>query len=72
MEVAYKPRADVNGDAIIQYEWGLCLLRWLIKKFKIFNKNDLWIRLVAILATTDENALGVVNPKTSKNCNNVL
>jgi len=46
-----------------------------ITTFKIFNTNNLWIRLDAVKRAIDENNLDmevIVNPKTLKNGVNVL
>ncbi|KAK2707496.1 UTP--glucose-1-phosphate uridylyltransferase-like isoform X2 [Artemia franciscana] len=87
MEVTDKTRADVKGGTLIQYEGKLRLLEIAqvpkervdefksIKTFKIFNTNNLWIRLDAVKRAIDENTLDmevIVNPKTLKNGVNVL
>ena len=76
-----------QGGTLIQYEGKLRLLEIAqvpkqhvdefksIKTFKIFNTNNLWIRLDAIKRAIDENTLDmevIVNPKTLKNGVNVL
>lgn len=60
MEVTQKTRADVKGGTLIQYEGQMKLLEISqvpkdkveefksIKKFKIFNTNNIWCRLSAI------------------------
>nr|XP_053632273.1 UTP--glucose-1-phosphate uridylyltransferase-like isoform X2 [Cherax quadricarinatus] len=60
MEVTDKTRADVKGGTLIQYEEKLRLLEIAqvpkehvddfksVKTFKIFNTNNLWIKLTAI------------------------
>ena len=57
MEVTDKTRADVKGGTLIEYEDKLRLLEIAqvpkdhvddfksIKKFKIFNTNNLWVKL---------------------------
>ena len=57
MEVTDKTRADVKGGTLIDYEGKLRLLEIAqvpkdhieefksVKKFKIFNTNNLWIKL---------------------------
>jgi UTP--glucose-1-phosphate uridylyltransferase len=87
IEVTDKTRADVKGGTLIQYEGKLRLLEIAqvpkqhvdefksIKTFKIFNTNNLWIRMDAIKRAIDENTLDmevIVNPKTVKNGVNVL
>ena len=60
MEVTDKTRADVKGGTLIQYEGHLRLLEAAqvpkeheedfksVKKFNVFNTNNLWINLPAI------------------------
>lgn len=60
MEVTDKTKADIKGGTIIDYEGGVRLLEIAqvppefvaefksVKKFKIFNTNNLWISLRAI------------------------
>jgi UTP--glucose-1-phosphate uridylyltransferase len=60
MEVTDKSRADVKGGTLIHYEGKLKLLEIAqvpsdhveefksIKKFKIFNTNNIWVSLSAI------------------------
>merc|ERR1712180_284097 len=60
MEVTDKTRADVKGGTLIQYEGKLRLLEAAqvpreheedfksVKKFNVFNTNNLWISLPAI------------------------
>src|SRR5687768_16656915 len=60
MEVTNKTTADVKGGTLIQYGEGLRLLEIAqvpkehvdefksVKKFKIFNTNNLWMRLSGI------------------------
>jgi len=78
MEVTDKTRADVKGGTLIQYEGHLRLLEAAqvpkehvedfksVKKFNVFNTNNLWINLPAIQRVLDENTLEmeiIVNPK---------
>jgi len=78
MEVTDKTRADVKGGTLIQYEGKLRLLEAAqvpkeheddfksVKKFNVFNTNNLWISLPAIQRVVDENTLDmeiIVNPK---------
>ena len=45
-----------------------------MKKFNVFNTNNLWISLPAIQRVVDENTLDmeiIVNPKQLKGCINV-
>ena len=60
MEVTDKTRSDVKGGTLIEYEGRAKLLEIAqvpsskvdefksIKKFKIFNTNNLWVNLKAI------------------------
>lgn len=60
MEVTQKTRADVKGGTLIQYEGQMKLLEISqvpkdkveefksIKKFKIFNTNNIWVKLSSI------------------------
>jgi len=78
MEVTDKTRADVKGGTLIQYEGKLRLLEAAqvpkehtedfksVKKFNVFNTNNLWISLPAIQRVVTENTLDmeiIVNPK---------
>merc|ERR1712045_323209 len=78
MEVTDKTRADVKGGTLIQYEGHLRLLEAAqvpkeheedfksVKKFNVFNINNLWISLPAIQRVLEENTLDmeiIVNPK---------
>merc|ERR1719431_217706 len=78
MEVTDKTRADVKGGTLIQYEGKLRLLEAAqvpkeheedfksVKKFNVFNTNNLWISLPAIQRVVDEHTLDmeiIVNPK---------
>jgi len=80
MEVTDKTRADVKGGTLIEYEGKAKLLEIAqvpsnkveefksIKKFKIFNTNNLWLNLKAIDRVMKENLLDdmdiIVNPKS--------
>jgi len=69
MEVTDKTRADIKGGTLIDYEGKPKLLEIAqvpenkvdefksIKKFKIFNTNNLWIRLDAIKRLIDSKVL---------------
>jgi len=78
MEVTDKTRADVKGGTLIHYEGKLRLLEAAqvpkeheedfksVKKFNVFNTNNLWISLPAIQRVLGENTLDmeiIVNPK---------
>lgn len=82
MEVTDKTRADVKGGTLIEYEGNAKLLEIAqvpsdkveefksIKKFKIFNTNNLWVNLKAIDRVMKANALDdidiILNPKVEK------
>lgn len=87
MEVTDKTQADVKGGTLIQYESKLRLLEIAqvpkehvdefksVKKFKIFNTNNLWVSLKSIgdLLKSDRlNMEIIVNPKTLDNGLNVI
>lgn len=80
MEVTDKTRADVKGGTLIEYEGHAKLLEIAqvpsnkveefksIKKFKIFNTNNLWVNLKAIDRVLKEDLLRdmdiIINPKS--------
>jgi len=84
MEVTYKTRADIKGGTLIQYgETPLKLLEIAqvpknhvpdftsIKKFKVFNTNNLWVNLKSLRDLLESpNALNdldiICNPKTEQ------
>merc|ERR1719300_156928 len=87
MEVTDKTRADVKGGTLIQYEGKLRLLEAAqvpkeheedfksVKKFNVFNTNNLWISLPAIQRVVEENTLDmeiIVNPKQMDGGINVI
>ncbi|XP_022698839.1 UTP--glucose-1-phosphate uridylyltransferase-like isoform X3 [Varroa jacobsoni] len=87
MEVTEKTRADVKGGTLINYGDHIRLLEIAqvppdhvdefksVKKFKIFNTNNLWIRLEEIENIVESGSLElevIVNPKTLSNGINVL
>lgn len=78
MEVTDKTHADVKGGTLIQYEKHVRLLEIAqvpkahvdefksVKKFKIFNTNNLWIGLSEIKRLLDDKAMDmeiIVNAK---------
>ena len=80
MEVTSKTRSDIKGGTLIQYDRALRLLEIAevpkeheddfkaIKKFKVFNTNNLWVRLTAIDRLVKEDGLSmsiIVNRKVS-------
>ncbi|CAI9716928.1 UTP--glucose-1-phosphate uridylyltransferase-like isoform X2 [Octopus vulgaris] len=87
MEVTDKTRADVKGGTLVDYDGKLRLLEIAqvpkehvdefksVSKFKIFNTNNLWIKLNALKRVIDERTLHmeiIVNPKTLDNGINVI
>merc|ERR1719431_1600111 len=79
MEVTDKTRSDVKGGTLIQYEGKLRLLEVAqvpkeheddfksVKKFNVFNTNNLWISMPAIQRIVEERTLDmeiIVNPKS--------
>ncbi|PSR79610.1 hypothetical protein PHLCEN_2v6911 [Hermanssonia centrifuga] len=81
MEVTNKTRADVKGGTLIEYDGRLQLLEIAqvpfdhaddfksIRKFKIFNTNNLWINLKALKQIMDKEEMEldiIVNPKTTE------
>jgi len=87
MEVTDKTRADVKGGTLIQYQGKLRLLEAAqvpkeheddfksVKKFNVFNTNNLWISLLAIKRVVEECTLDmevIVNPKQLEGGLNVI
>merc|ERR1711915_538924 len=86
MEVTDKTRADVKGGTLINYEGKIRLLEVAqvpkeheedfksVKKFNVFNTNNLWMNMEAISRMMHERTLDmeiIVNPKTLDNGLNV-
>ena len=83
MEVTDKTRSDVKGGTLIEYEGKAKLLEIAqvppgpveefksIKKFKIFNTNNMWVKLSAIQDKVESKVLQtmdiIVNGKVT-NC----
>ncbi|RIA84142.1 UTP--glucose-1-phosphate uridylyltransferase family [Glomus cerebriforme] len=87
MEVTDKTKADIKGGTLIDYEGTVRLLEVAqvppehmdefksIKKFRIFNTNNLWVNLKAIKRINDEKELNlevIVNNKTLENGEKVI
>merc|ERR1712121_394791 len=87
MEVTDKTRADVKGGTLIQYEGKLRLLEAAqvpkgheedfksVKKFNVFNTNNLWISMPAIKNVIEHNTIDmeiIVNPKALDGGSNVI
>ncbi|KAL7747023.1 UTP-glucose-1-phosphate uridylyltransferase [Sorochytrium milnesiophthora] len=81
MEVTDKTKADIKGGTLINYDGHIRLLEIAqvpgehvddfksIKKFKIFNTNNLWISLKAIKRILNDREMNmdvIVNVKTSE------
>ncbi|KAM0752547.1 UTP-glucose-1-phosphate uridylyltransferase 2 [Meredithblackwellia eburnea MCA 4105] len=80
MEVTDKTKADVKGGTLINYEGNVRLLEIAqvpsehvedfksVRKFKIFNTNNLWVNLRAVKRVMDNDGLDleiIVNNKTT-------
>ncbi|CAL1275398.1 unnamed protein product [Larinioides sclopetarius] len=87
MEVTDKTKGDVKGGTLIQYENKIRLLEIpqvpkdrvdefkSVNKFKIFNTNNLWMKLKTIASLVEEHRLNmeiIVNPKHLDNGINVI
>lgn len=87
MEVTDKTRADVKGGTLIEYEDKLRLLEIAqvpkenvdefksVSKFKIFNTNNLWMKLSAVKNLVEQNLLDIeviVNNKRLASGTNVI
>ncbi|OMJ15680.1 putative UTP-glucose-1-phosphate uridylyltransferase [Smittium culicis] len=80
MEVTDKTKADIKGGTIIDYDGNIRLLEIAqvpklfvddfkrVKKFKIFNTNNLWIKLDSIKELVSSDSLDldlIINKKTT-------
>ena len=87
MEVTDKTRADVKGGTLMQYDGKLRLLEAAqvpkgheedfksVKKFNVFNTNNLWISCPAIKRVIENDSLDmevIVNPKVLDGGVNVI
>ncbi|KAI9487960.1 UTP--glucose-1-phosphate uridylyltransferase family [Zychaea mexicana] len=87
MEVTDKTKADIKGGTLIDYNGQIRLLEIAqvpdehvedfksIKKFHIFNTNNLWINLKAVKRIMDEDALDleiIVNNKSTDSGEKVI
>ena len=81
MEVTDKTKADIKGGTLIDYDGKIRLLKIAqvptehvedfksIKKFKIFNTNNLWVNLKAVKRVVEKQELDleiIVNVKTEE------
>ncbi|KAK7692934.1 hypothetical protein QCA50_004575 [Cerrena zonata] len=80
MEVTDKTKADIKGGTLIEYDGTMRLLEVAqvasehiedfksIRKFKIFNTNNLWINLRALKRIMEQGEMEldiIINPKTT-------
>ncbi|KAJ8522506.1 hypothetical protein ONZ45_g939 [Pleurotus djamor] len=80
MEVTDKTKADVKGGTLIDYEGSIRLLEIAqvpsehvedfksVRKFKIFNTNNLWVNLPALKRIMENEGMEleiIINPKTT-------
>ncbi|KIP11653.1 hypothetical protein PHLGIDRAFT_17956 [Phlebiopsis gigantea 11061_1 CR5-6] len=87
MEVTDKTKADVKGGTLIDYDGTIRLLEVAqvpnehiedfksVRKFKIFNTNNLWINLKALKRVMEAGEMEldiIVNPKTTDDGQAVL
>jgi len=87
MEVTDKTKADVKGGTLIDYDGNIRLLEVAqvpnehiedfksVRKFKIFNTNNLWINLKALKRIMEAGEMEldiIVNPKTTDDGQAVL
>lgn len=87
MEVTDKTRADVKGGTLIEYEKKIRLLEIAqvpkenvdefksVKKFKIFNTNNLWMKLSSVGSLVKTGGIDmevIVNYKTLDNGANII
>jgi len=87
MEVTDKTKADVKGGTLIDYNGSIQLLEIAqvpsehvedfksIRKFKIFNTNNLWINLRALKRIMDDEGMEleiIVNPKVTEQGHSVV
>ncbi|KAI0790628.1 UTP-glucose-1-phosphate uridylyltransferase [Abortiporus biennis] len=87
MEVTDKTKADVKGGTLIDYDGGIQLLEIAqvpsehvedfksVRKFKIFNTNNLWINLPALKRIMESDGIEldiIVNPKVTDDGHSVI
>lgn len=87
MEVTDKTKADIKGGTLIDYEGSVRLLEIAqvpsehvedfksVRKFKIFNTNNLWINLPALKRIMDIEGMEleiIINPKTNEDGQSVI
>ncbi|KAI0051814.1 UTP-glucose-1-phosphate uridylyltransferase [Auriscalpium vulgare] len=87
MEVTDKTKADVKGGTLIDYDGQVRLLEIAqvpsehvedfksVRKFKIFNTNNLWINLKALKRVMENDAMEleiIINPKQTDDGQSVI
>ncbi|KAG1735131.1 UTP-glucose-1-phosphate uridylyltransferase [Suillus paluster] len=87
MEVTDKTKADIKGGTLIDYEGSVRLLEIAqvpsehvedfksVRKFKIFNTNNLWINLPALKRIMETEGMEleiIINPKTNEDGQSVV
>ncbi|KIJ40970.1 hypothetical protein M422DRAFT_209696 [Sphaerobolus stellatus SS14] len=87
MEVTDKTKADIKGGTLIDYDGQIRLLEIAqvpsehvedfkaIRKFKIFNTNNLWINLKALKRVMEQETLDleiIINPKSTDDGQQVI
>ncbi|KAF7321632.1 UTP-glucose-1-phosphate uridylyltransferase [Mycena kentingensis (nom. inval.)] len=87
MEVTDKTKADIKGGTLIDYEGSIRLLEIAqvpsehvedfksIRKFKIFNTNNLWINLKALKRIMEQETMEleiIINPKVTDDGQSVI
>jgi len=87
MEVTDKTKADVKGGTLIDYDGSIRLLEIAqvpsehteefksVRKFKIFNTNNLWINLKALKRVMDSEGMEleiIINPKVTDDGQSVI
>ncbi|KAJ7783316.1 UTP-glucose-1-phosphate uridylyltransferase [Mycena metata] len=87
MEVTDKTKADVKGGTLIDYDGSIRLLEIAqvppehtedfksVRKFKIFNTNNLWINLRALKRVMDNGGMEleiIINPKITEKGEHVI
>ncbi|EGO00019.1 hypothetical protein SERLA73DRAFT_88836 [Serpula lacrymans var. lacrymans S7.3] len=87
MEVTEKTKADVKGGTLVDYDGSIRLLELAqvpsehvedfksMRKFKIFNTNNLWINLKALKRILDTGTMDldiIVNPKVTDDGRSVI
>nr|KAJ3405916.1 UTP-glucose-1-phosphate uridylyltransferase [Polyrhizophydium stewartii] len=87
MEVTDKTKADIKGGTLVEYEGSIRLLEIAqvpsehvedfksVKKFKIFNTNNLWVSIRAIKRVIEHQELSmeiIVNNKTAETGEKVI